>query len=144
MDELLDLAVTSPPALETVRLKRIYIGEFDPDEALALRETLGGLPECELTFFSDGLELYRWVQDLPPDLLLVSSVLPTLPALALCRLLKFHEEFRHIPLILLASPLAEPDLAQKAAAAGADAVLSRPFEPEALKGLVLQHLGVRR
>ena len=50
-------------------MKRIYVTEDSPTQALRVKRILSELPDTQVTFFNDGLETYRAVVDSPPDLL---------------------------------------------------------------------------
>lgn len=110
---------------------RIYVTEDSPTQALRVKRILQDVPYANVTFFSDGLEAFRAVVDNPPDLLLLDLILPSLHGLALCRLLKFHEDYRKIPVMIFSS-MTEEDLAQQTNAVGADGFLRKPFTGEQL------------
>ncbi len=109
----------------------IYVVEDSPTQALGVKRTLKSLQPVEVKLFSDGLEAHRAVQSCPPDLLLMDLLVPSLHGLALCRLLKFHADFQHIP-VLIFSSITEVDILEQTQAAGADAFLPKPFDPEQL------------
>ena len=100
-------------------MKQIYVAEDSPTQALRVRRILTGLHDCQLTFFGDGLEIYQSCVKAPPDLLLLDLILPSLEGLAVCRLLKFSNDFKHIP-VLVFSSITD------------DAYLRKPFSNQAL------------
>ena len=112
-------------------MKQIYIAEDSPTQALRVQQILAGLPDCQLTLFGDGLEVYQSCLKVPPDLLLLDLILPTLDGLAVCRLLKFNDDYKST-LILVFSSITEEDIAVQAASVGADAYLRKPFGSQAL------------
>jgi len=65
-----------------------------------------------------------------------------LHGLAVCRLLKFHEDHKHIPVAIFSS-ITESDLAAQVTAVGADGFLRKPFTPEELLDEVTRLLGDR-
>jgi DNA-binding response OmpR family regulator len=109
----------------------IYIAEDQPLHVELMRAALQGQENYELNFFSDGLELYRKVLEKPPNLLILDILLPSLSGLAISRLLKFHDDYRHIP-ILIVSSITEPDIQEKALNVGADLFLAKPYKIEDL------------
>lgn len=110
---------------------QIYVVEDSPTQALGVKRALLQLPEVKVTLFHDGLEAYRAIQMKKPDLLLMDLILPSLHGMALCRLLKFHLDFKHIPLLIFSS-ITESDIAEQARRAGADDFLPKPFDPAEL------------
>lgn len=109
----------------------IYIAEDSPTQALRVRRILQVIEGTELKFFPDGLLAYQAAQEHPPDLMLLDLILPSLHGLAVCRLLKFHELNKRIP-ILIFSSITETEIAALAASVGADAYLRKPFTTEQL------------
>ncbi|MBX3169782.1 MAG: response regulator [Candidatus Eremiobacteraeota bacterium] len=110
---------------------QVYVVEDSPTQALGVKRALLQLPQLEVTLFHDGLEAYRAVQRNQPGLLLMDLILPSLHGLALCRLLKFHLDYKHIPLLIFSS-ITESDIAEQARRAGADDFLAKPFDPAEL------------
>jgi DNA-binding response OmpR family regulator len=107
---------------------QVYVVEDSPTQALGVKRALLQLPHLKVTLFHDGLEAYRSIQLNKPDLLLMDLILPSLHGLALCRLLKFHLDYKHIPLLIFSS-ITESDIAEQAKRAGADEFLAKPFDP---------------
>ena len=116
-------------------MKKIYVAEDSPAQAEHTRKTLAPLEECQVTVFSDGLEFYQAALKEPPDLLLVDMLLPSLEGLAICRLLKFHEDYKHIPVLVFNSS-ESGEASSQAHSMGADAFLRKPFNPQSLLGEV--------
>lgn len=112
-------------------MKRIYVTEDSPTQALRVRQILKFVPDTEVKFFNDGLAAYQAVLLNPPDLLLLDLILPSLHGLAVARLLKFHEEYASLK-ILIFSSITEQDLGQVVALTGANGFLRKPFEAEDL------------
>jgi DNA-binding response OmpR family regulator len=108
--------------------KNVYIIEDDPHHIELLKEILIDEDYLQLSIFSDGIEGYLEIMKNPPDLLIVDIILPSISGLAVARLLKFHDEYRHIPIIIISS-ITEPGIDEKAAKMGADAFISKPFKP---------------
>lgn len=121
-------ARTAPRMSEPLQ---IYVVEDSPTQALGVKRALLQLPEIKVTLFHDGLEAYRAIQLKKPDLLLMDLILPSLHGMALCRLLKFHLDFKQIPLLIFSS-ITESDIADQARRAGADDFLPKPFDPAEL------------
>jgi DNA-binding response OmpR family regulator len=110
---------------------QVYVVEDSPTQALGVKRALLQLPQIKVTLFHDGLEAYRAIQMKKPDLLLMDLILPSLHGMALCRLLKFHLDYKHIPLLIFSS-ITESDIAEQVRRAGADEFLPKPFDPAVL------------
>lgn len=92
----------------------------------------------DITTHGDGLDLLLSVQESPPDLVISDIVLPTLDGVALAQILKFHDDTRHIPLILV-SALGE-EYRQNLADLGVDAFLPKPLSVPHLRDTVARLL----
>lgn len=111
--------------------KKIYIAEDDPALLKMLQTVLALDNRYEVTFFSDGLELYNKVLVEPPDLLVLDILIPSLSGLAITRLLKFEDNYRHIPVIIISS-VTDSDIREQVKNAGGDIFLPKPFQPDRL------------
>lgn len=101
---------------------------------------LGGY---ELAMAADGLEAVQKAQDLMPDLILMDVWLPKMDGLEATRRLRQDQRTRSIPIIALtAHGLASART--KALEAGCDAVITKPFLPEALEQEIERQLARRR
>jgi two-component system alkaline phosphatase synthesis response regulator PhoP len=90
----------------------------------------------------DGEEALRIARTAAPGLILLDVMLPKLNGFQICRLLKFDEQFRHIPIIMLtARAQARDRLLGKEI--GADEYLTKPFELPALIQAVGKYLSAR-
>lgn len=110
-------------------MKKIYVAEDNPLQVELIRVMLGTIEDVEADFFSDGLELYQKVQEERPDLLVLDIILPSLSGLAITRLLKFHDDFRDIPILVMSS-ITDPDIQDRVAAVGANMFIAKPFKME--------------
>lgn len=120
--------------------RQIYIAEDSPTQALFVKSILRHDPSLEVSVFEDGLELYRAVQKNPPQLVILDIILPTLTGLAVCRLLKFHERYQSLP-ILMVSSITDEDIRERARLVGADAFLPKPLKKKELQEAVESLIG---
>ncbi len=66
-----------------------------------------------------------------PDLVILDLMLPKIDGYKVCRMLKFDEKYKHIPVIMFSARAQETDK-KLGEEVGADAYLVKPFEPEVL------------
>lgn len=87
----------------------------------------------------DGEEAIKIARTENPGLILLDIMLPKLNGFQICRLLKFDERYRHIPIVMLtARTQARDRLLGKET--GADEYVTKPFELPDLVRLVARHL----
>ncbi len=85
----------------------------------------------EVILASDGLELTRALERKKPDLVLLDINLPWVDGLELCRLVKEHQEYRNVPIVLMSARCKEEDIAV-GFAAGCNHFLPKPFDIKAI------------
>ncbi len=74
-----------------------------------------------------------------PDLILLDLMLPKLDGYKVCRLLKFDERYKHIPILMLTAKTQQKDkLLGKET--GADEYITKPFDMEELMEKVKTYL----
>ena len=76
----------------------------------------------------DGLDKARTEK---PDLIILDLMLPKIDGYKVCRILKFDEKHKSIPIILFTARTQESDM-KLGEEAGADAYFIKPFEPQVL------------
>ncbi len=94
----------------------------------------------EVITAADGAEALDKARAETPDLILLDVMLPKLDGYRVCRLLKFDQNYKHIPIIMLTAKTEEQSMAT-GLRTGADQYLTKPIEPEVLLGAVAQELG---
>jgi DNA-binding response OmpR family regulator len=74
-----------------------------------------------------------------PDLILLDLMLPKLDGYKVCRLLKFDEQYKHIPILMLTAKTQQKDrlLGMET---GADEYITKPFDIEELMEKVKSYL----
>ena len=74
-----------------------------------------------------------------PDLILLDLMLPKLDGYKVCRLLKFDEQYKHIPIMMLTAKTQQKDrlLGMET---GADEYITKPFDMEELMEKVKAYL----
>ena len=66
-----------------------------------------------------------------PDLILLDLMLPKLDGYKVCRLLKFDERYKHIPILMLTAKIQEKDKAL-GMETGANEYITKPFDMDLL------------
>ena len=119
--------------------KRILVVEDEPDIAAVLRMLLTAVGYVVLLACDLATARAALAAPPPPDLVILDIVLPDGNGLDLCRELKATRP--SLPVLVLTARAQEQ---AEAAAAGADLVLTKPFELEALEAAVGQLAGDAR
>jgi DNA-binding response OmpR family regulator len=88
-------------------------------------------PEYRVREAHDGAEGYALARSLLPDLVITDVMMPELDGFELCRKIKEDPDIDHVPVVFLT---ARADIEDKVEGldVGADAYLTKPFEPEEL------------
>jgi DNA-binding response OmpR family regulator len=110
--------------------KRILVIEDEKDMsyAVALQLEARGY---EVITASDGIEGLNKARMKKPDLIILDLMLPKLDGYKVCRMLKFDEKYKNIPIVLFTARAQDSDK-KTAREVGADAYITKPFEPGAL------------
>ncbi len=102
---------------------------------------ISGLDIGEIIEAGNGQEALDQLQDHWVDLILSDIHMPVMDGLEFLRRFGAQAEFRDVPVVLVTTERNEKRLAE-AMALGARAYLSKPFQPEEFRSLVLKLLGV--
>ncbi|HEV8129509.1 MAG TPA: response regulator [Candidatus Eisenbacteria bacterium] len=84
---------------------------------------------------NDGQEGLKKAREQKPDIILLDLMLPKLDGYKVCRLLKFDERYKHIPIMILSARTQEGDQ-NLAHEMGANRFLTKPYEFSE----ILQHI----
>lgn len=79
----------------------------------------------------DGITGLAKAKENVPDLIVLDLMLPKLDGFKVCRMLKFDDDYKHIPIIMFTARTGE-DAKLTGKEVGADAYILKPFEPEIL------------
>ncbi|MEO0080458.1 MAG: response regulator [candidate division WOR-3 bacterium] len=111
-------------------LARILVVDDEPDIRLVVQarlETAG----YEVETAVDGLEALNRIRSRPFDLVVLDLMLPKIDGFAVCAMLKRDQRFSNLPIIIL-SARSQPQDMKTGTALGADAYLTKPFQPAEL------------
>ena len=91
---------------------------------------------------NDGEDALNKARREKPHLILLDLMLPKLDGYKVCRLLKFDEKYKHIPILMLTAKVQEKDKAM-GKDAGVDEYIGKPFDIDELVQKVKSHLDKR-
>lgn len=119
--------------------KRILIVDDEEDlrKMLAFRLEAVNYEVLQAANGQDGLNRARSDN---PDLIILDLMLPKLDGFKVCRMLKFDEKHKHIPIIMFTARAQKSD-ENLGIEMGADAYITKPFEPKVLLEKIKELLG---
>ena len=103
----------------------------DESDVLSLLNLMLDSQGYQVVSASDGQEALEKARSAGPDLILLDVMLPRLDGYKVARMLKFDENFRHIPIIMLTAKVQEKDR-QTGLEMGVDDYITKPFDTAAL------------
>ena len=110
--------------------------EADLVETIRFSLELGGYNVLVASNGEEGLNLARQEK---PDLILLDLMLPKLDGYKVCRLLKFDERYKQIPILMLTAKTQEKDkiLGKET---GANEYITKPFDMDELMAKIKSYL----
>lgn len=110
--------------------KRILIvdDEVQLQQAMTIRLEVN---DFEVIGAQDGQEGLDKAKKENPDLIILDLMLPKINGFEVCRMLKFDDKYKSIPIIIL-SALDQQEEREKAVRCGSDAYFIKPFDFELL------------
>ena len=120
--------------------KRILLIDDEQDirAALSVQLTDAGYEAIQA---EDGLTGLDKARNQRPDLIILELMLPRLNGFKVCRLLKFDETYKHIPIIFLSARTDQDDI-DLGMEVGADLYITKPFEFDSLAEQIRTQLGI--
>lgn len=116
----------------------ILVVEDDPSLSLLVTRLLGHHGFAS-TVITDGHQAAEAIEALRPDLMVLDVMLPGMSGYNVCRLVKSTPATAHIPVVMLTAK-AYPLDRRHGEDAGADAYITKPFDPDALIGQIRELL----
>jgi len=114
--------------------KKILIVDDEDDLRKMLKFRLEAT-NYEVIEASDGEEGLNKARFERPDLIILDLMLPKIDGFKVCRMLKFDERHREIPIIMFTARAQMQD-EKLGRETGADAYITKPFEPKVLLGKI--------
>lgn len=118
--------------------KRILVVDDEVDLVETVRFSLE-LEGYDVLVAYNGEEALNQARKENPDLILLDLMLPKLDGYKVCRLLKFDERYKHIPILMLTAKTQEKDKAT-GMETGANEYITKPFEMDELMKKVKNYL----
>lgn len=110
--------------------KKILVVDDEEDIAANLRMRLE-VTGYEVLVASDGNTAYEMAKSENPDLMVLDLTLPGMDGYQVCRLLKFDDKYKHIPIIMLTARTQAEDR-EWGEKVGADCYMTKPYEMKEL------------
>ena len=109
---------------------KILLVEDEQDMLRAIQMRLEA-NDFEVVAAVDGREGLDKARVQHPNLIILDVMLPKIDGFTLCRMLKFDEEFRKVPVIMLTARIQQNDI-ERGKEMGADAYMTKPFKSNEL------------
>jgi DNA-binding response OmpR family regulator len=110
--------------------KRVLIIEDEPGMVEAVRLRLEA-NNYDVLVANDGADGLIKARALKPDMIILDIMLPKMDGFMVCRMLKFDEQYSHIPIVMLTARTQDSDVL-KGKEVGADSYMKKPFKAEEL------------
>ena len=123
----------APVATDEADRKRIAVVDDDIDIANYVKVLLS--PYYNVSVYFDGASALKGMEDEIPDLVISDVVMPGMSGYELCKALKADLQLSHIPVVLVTAKVAVENQVQ-GLREGADAYVTKPFQPAYLLALV--------
>jgi DNA-binding response OmpR family regulator len=94
----------------------------------------------EVLIAYDGQEALEKARTENPDLIVLDLMLPKIDGYKVCRMLKFDEKYKKIPVVMLTARAQEKD-ENLGYEVGADAFITKPFKYQVLLAKITELLG---
>lgn len=121
--------------------KKILLVDDEQDMVYAVKMQLEASGFKVLTA-QDGQEGLDKARKENPDLIILDLMLPRIDGYKICRMLKFDEKYKNIPVIIYTARAQEAD-EKLGYEVGADAYLTKPFDPKKLLAKINELLNSR-
>ena len=118
--------------------KKILLVDDEVDLVETVRFSLEGEGYQVLVSFN-GEDALNKARKETPDLILLDLMLPKLDGYKVCRLLKFDERYKHIPILMLTAKTQEKDKILRKET-GADEYITKPFDMDDLVEKIKSYL----
>jgi CheY-like chemotaxis protein len=112
-------------------LRNILHVDDEPDIREVVQLSLGLMDGWNVHSVASGREAFAVLRDVAPDLVLLDYMMPEMDGTAILAALRADPATRHIPVVFMTARSMPAEVA-RLVAAGAAAVIAKPFDPLAL------------
>ncbi len=119
--------------------KKILLVDDEEDLRKMLKFRLEAL-NYDIVEAGDGESALKKAKSVNPDLILLDLMLPKVDGFEVCKRLKSDDNYKKIPIIMFTARAQEKD-AELSKEVGADAHITKPFEPQELVEKIKELLG---
>jgi CheY-like chemotaxis protein len=123
-------------------MPRILYAEDNPDTAKVVRFFLQGMRNAEVTMCRDGAEALDALVVVMPDVVVLDAQMPKVDGLMVLEAMRANPKHSAVPVIFLTSEPSEA-FREDCIERGAQAVLTKPFNPRVLVEEVRRQLAAR-
>jgi DNA-binding response OmpR family regulator len=124
------------------KTKRIALVDDEPD-ILKTTSIFLKAEGFDVLTATDGITALELIKKERPDLIVLDIMLPKIDGYKICRILKFDDRYKNIPIVIFTARAQELD-EKKAKEVKADAYITKPFQPEGLLGKIRQLLKLEK
>lgn len=121
-----------------IEKKRVLVVDDELDMLMVIKLRLEA-SGYEVVTATDGLEGLNTARRVKPDLIVLDVMLPKMNGYKVSRFLKYDEEYKHIPIVMLTALAGEEDRST-GIETGANAYITKPFETQELVDTVRRFL----
>lgn len=121
--------------------KRILVAD-DEIEAVKMMRIVLEASGYEVIGAYDGQEALEKARKEKPDLMILDLMLPKMDGYKVCRMIKFDEKYKHIPIVMFTARAQQSDI-KMGKEVGADAYITKPFDHNVLLDKIKELLGTR-
>ena len=119
--------------------KKILVAEDNPDMRKVLSMRLE-ISNYSVIMAEEGESALEKAKKESPDLIILDLMIPNISGFEVCRMLKFDDKYKHIPIFVL-SALDQKNDREKALENGADGYFVKPFDLEILVNKIKAAIG---
>ncbi|MDT8421150.1 MAG: response regulator [Desulfuromonadales bacterium] len=121
-------------------MRKILVAEDSAAMRGLIVATLEAMDDFTIIEVENGFEALRVLPREKVDLVITDINMPDINGLELVRFIRSQPQYQSTPLLIISTEGSEKDR-EKGLALGANSYLNKPFQPEALQGLVSRLLG---
>ncbi|WP_346858594.1 response regulator [uncultured Draconibacterium sp.] len=111
-------------------MEKILAIDDQPDNLITIKAVVKMLlPDYEVVTAMSGTQGIEQAREHQPDVILLDIIMPGMDGYEVCKLLKEDELTKHIPVVMVTALRTDSNSKVRALDLGADAFVSKPFEP---------------